>query len=191
MKKMDLRVEKTYKALIENFEALLQENKFEEISVTQLCEAAMIRRPTFYKHFLDKYDFLTFFIKHKMNKIFDKAFSEIDKSSDKSSLKEYEFFILVFKQLLNQFDNLLNLIFSLQMNSDIIVELEGIKRFGQTILKNHVSIEDDDISLNNDYKAQIIMGITIQSVFWYKNHSDTISQKEIIELYTKTIEKLW
>ncbi|MFZ1689758.1 MAG: TetR family transcriptional regulator, partial [Trichococcus flocculiformis] len=71
MEQLDLRVQKTYKALVEAFERLLLEKEFESISVTEICDAAMIRRPTFYKHFLDKYDFITFFIKHKMNKIFD------------------------------------------------------------------------------------------------------------------------
>ena len=73
MEQLDLRVQKTYKALVEAFERLLLEKEFESISVTEICDAAMIRRPTFYKHFLDKYDFITFFIKHKMNKIFDFA----------------------------------------------------------------------------------------------------------------------
>ena len=79
MEQLDLRVQKTYKALVEAFERLLLEKEFESISVTEICDAAMIRRPTFYKHFLDKYDFITFFIKHKMNKIFDFA---IQKSND-------------------------------------------------------------------------------------------------------------
>ena len=75
MEQLDLRVQKTYKALVEAFERLLLEKEFESISVTEICDAAMIRRPTFYKHFLDKYDFITFFIKHKMNKIFLLLFS--------------------------------------------------------------------------------------------------------------------
>ena len=88
MEQLDLRVQKTYKALVEAFERLLLEKEFESISVTEICDAAMIRRPTFYKHFLDKYDFITFFIKHKMNKIFDFA---IQKSNDEG----VDFFIIV------------------------------------------------------------------------------------------------
>jgi hypothetical protein len=34
------------------------------------------------------------------------------------------------------------------------------------------------------------MGITIQSVHWYKNNQDKISREEIIELYKQTLEKL-
>lgn len=186
MENLDLRVQKTYKSLIDAFELLLHEKEFEKISVTELCDAAMIRRPTFYTHFLDKYDFLTFFIKQKMNLIFDNAFQKLDSEED-------DFFILVFEQLLNQFDNLLNLIFSLQMNSDIIIELESIKTYGQSMLRNHVNTGENnsDIAMVNEYKGQIIMGITIQSVYWYKNNRNKISHEEIIKLYKETLEKLW
>lgn len=60
--KMDLRIIKTHKALCESFAALIEQKKFEDITVNELCEHAMIRRATFYKHFADKYEFFSFFI---------------------------------------------------------------------------------------------------------------------------------
>lgn len=185
MEQLDLRVQKTYKALVEAFERLLLEKEFESISVTEICDAAMIRRPTFYKHFLDKYDFITFFIKHKMNKIFDFA---IQKSNDEG----VDFFIIVFEQLLDQFDNLLHLIFSIQTNGNSIFELESVREYGKSMLNNYVKKEDTDkeLPLQLSYKGQIIMGITIQSVFWYKDKKSQISRKEVIELYTQTLDRL-
>ncbi|SHE54685.1 transcriptional regulator, TetR family [Atopostipes suicloacalis DSM 15692] len=186
MEELDLRVQRTYKLLIEAFEDLLREKEFEKISVKELCDTAMIRRPTFYKHFLDKYDFLTFFIKHKMNLIFDHAFQNLED-------EEEDFFVLVFEQLLDQFDNLVYLLFRLQMNADIIVELESVQEYGQRMLRNHINTSDDNdnLSLINEYKGQIIMNLTIQSVYWYKNNKDKISREEIIDLYKQTLEKLW
>lgn len=61
--KTDLRVLKTYKALCETFSEMLEEKKFEDITVNELCERAMVRRATFYKHFADKYEFFAFFIR--------------------------------------------------------------------------------------------------------------------------------
>lgn len=58
---MDLRIEKTYKALITAFGELLEERPYEQITVAMLCERAMIRRTTFYKHFADKAEFFVFF----------------------------------------------------------------------------------------------------------------------------------
>lgn len=58
MNKQDLRVQKTHQALITSFSDLLQTKSFEQITVQDLCANANVRRPTFYRHFNDKYDLL-------------------------------------------------------------------------------------------------------------------------------------
>lgn len=62
-KKTDLRVEKTYLLLHNAFTELLEKKRFEGITVNELCEKAMIRRTTFYKHFADKYEYFAFYMK--------------------------------------------------------------------------------------------------------------------------------
>lgn len=59
---MDLRIEKTYRSLLTAFRTLLEERCYEDITVAMLCDAAMIRRTTFYKHFSDKAAFCSFFM---------------------------------------------------------------------------------------------------------------------------------
>lgn len=63
-KKQDLRIVKTYKALYETFSEMLCEKKFEDITVNELCDRAMIRRATFYKHFADKYEFFAYYVRN-------------------------------------------------------------------------------------------------------------------------------
>lgn len=55
----DLRVRRTKKALFDAFMNLLKEKSFDEITINELCDTAGIRRATFYKHYADKFDFLT------------------------------------------------------------------------------------------------------------------------------------
>lgn len=62
-KKMDLRIQKTYLSLHQAFTELLDEKKFEDFTINELCERAMIRRTTFYKHFADKYEYFNFYLK--------------------------------------------------------------------------------------------------------------------------------
>lgn len=57
---MDLRIKKTYRALFNAFTELLEEHRFEDLTVAMLCDRAMIRRTTFYKHFRDKNDYFAF-----------------------------------------------------------------------------------------------------------------------------------
>jgi AcrR family transcriptional regulator len=54
----DLRVRRTHKLLWEALMAELSERTFEEITVTDICERAMVHRTTFYKHYEDKYALL-------------------------------------------------------------------------------------------------------------------------------------
>ena len=60
---VDLRIERTYRSLMQAFTELLEEGTYDGITVAALCDRAMIRRTTFYKHFADKDEFFTFFLK--------------------------------------------------------------------------------------------------------------------------------
>lgn len=64
---MDLRIKKTYRALFDAFTELLEEHHFEDLTVAMLCERAMIRRTTFYKHFRDKNDYFAFYVDELMS----------------------------------------------------------------------------------------------------------------------------
>ena len=59
---MDLRIQKTYRSLLTAFTKLLEKHRYEDVSVAMLCDEAMIRRTTFYKHFADKSEFFSFFV---------------------------------------------------------------------------------------------------------------------------------
>ncbi|HEU5346399.1 MAG TPA: TetR/AcrR family transcriptional regulator [Ktedonobacterales bacterium] len=54
----DLRVRRTRKLLWEALMAEMAERPFEQISVLDICERAMVHRTTFYKHYEDKYALL-------------------------------------------------------------------------------------------------------------------------------------
>ena len=58
--KTDLRKIKTRKALEDAFFELSETKWIEDITIGDLCEKAMVRRATFYKHFEDKYAFFAY-----------------------------------------------------------------------------------------------------------------------------------
>ena len=57
-KKTDRRVVKTRMHMIQTTLELLRKNSFSKISVSDICEEAMISRSTFYTHFEDKFALL-------------------------------------------------------------------------------------------------------------------------------------
>ena len=105
--KQDLRIIKTHKALCETFITMLEEKNFEEITVNELCERAMVRRATFYKHFADKYDFFSFFIRDIRSKLLNNQKNN-DNDCDNyytNLFKQYIGFLTEHKSLVNSVIN--------------------------------------------------------------------------------------
>lgn len=56
LKEKDLRYSRTRKSILSAMTKLLKTKKFEQITVTNICEEAEISRSGFYLHYVDKYD---------------------------------------------------------------------------------------------------------------------------------------
>ncbi len=53
--KIDPRVKRTRKLLLDAFSSLISEKSFEDITVQDIAARATVNRATFYAHFVDKY----------------------------------------------------------------------------------------------------------------------------------------
>ena len=84
-KKEDLRVHRTKKALADTFMQMLEKKPLDEITINDLCDQAGIRRATFYKHYSDKFDFITSYISF-LRDTFDRNYP---KSSNQITAVEY------------------------------------------------------------------------------------------------------
>ena len=69
----DLRVRRTHKLLWEALMTELSQRPFEEITVKEICERAMVHRSTFYKHYEDKYALL----EQGMRQMYDALVAEV------------------------------------------------------------------------------------------------------------------
>ena len=64
----------TKQAMATAFKELLQEQSFEKISVSDICDRCHMNRKSFYYHFKDKFDLA--------NWIFDTEFMEVTRQND-------------------------------------------------------------------------------------------------------------
>lgn len=78
----DLRRIKTREALYTALSSLLGNHYFEKITVTDICEQALVSRATFYTYFLDKYDMLKYWLTDlwSMNAYGNGNYDQIEKS---------------------------------------------------------------------------------------------------------------
>ncbi len=74
--KTDLRVRRTRKMLWEALVKLLEERPFEALSVQEICDRAMVHRTTFYKHFEDKYQLLSYGLEEARERFADRSYED-------------------------------------------------------------------------------------------------------------------
>ncbi len=119
-KQEDLRVRKTKKALCEAFVQLLHEKNFDELTVNELCDRAGIRRATFYKHYADKFAFLSAYV-HTLRDRFDSIVWK--PASEKCGAPDYsQYFVSYAMRLIDFISRHLTIIENL-MNSNLLPSL--------------------------------------------------------------------
>ncbi len=69
---MDLRVKKNNKLLTEALSRLLEKKSFDDISVVEICNEAMLSRSAFYDHFKDKYDLFSYSVNCMIEELIEK-----------------------------------------------------------------------------------------------------------------------
>ena len=151
----DLRIQKTYSSLKTAFLTLLEQYRFEDITVQQLCDCANIRRATFYLHFADKYEFLSFFIQ-EMRKELAENISVLEDTGETAN-----YYDLLFHELVLFFEKHPQLVAKIK-SSQMLPTLMGI--FAEEIQKNvyqYLQKQKDD-SKNNEMKAHFYTGGILQ-----------------------------
>lgn len=169
--KTDLRIIKTHKALCEAFAELLETKSFEDITVNELCDKALVRRPTFYKHFADKYDFFAYYVRC----IGDSFALKYDENAHENSYFDY-----MFEHALDFFEANMKMVNNIQ-NSTVFSSLttiicEEIQRNIYLMLKSQLKEEQpSELSLTiiSNYMAG---GISQLFRYWIKNR-DSVSRE--------------
>ena len=187
--KLDLRVKKTYRSLISAFEKLLDEKDFDKITVNELCEQALIRRPTFYKHFNDKYDYINFFIKEKILRVFD----QVEQKTGKNVSKQ-EYFKTRFESLLDDDNHQYQLLLANTLDTHLFQQLEKSRNFGFEFVRqqliHNMSLSDESDIQEHDYRLYALLNMTLNSCIYWLNNREIYAKEEMVELYSKQVNAL-
>lgn len=76
--KVDSRIIRTKKLLVEAFQEVSREKKMSQITVKDITERATVNRATFYAHFTDKYDILNYTLSETILKDLNNTLSVSD-----------------------------------------------------------------------------------------------------------------
>lgn len=182
--KCDLRIIRTYKSLTEAFLQLMSEKHFEDITINELCERAMIRRTTFYKHFADKYEFFRFFIR-QLQTDFDAASTF---SSDYQDPRT--FYISIIRHVMDFFrehEKFVNMVLSSNMLSTLLDILSEQITF-DIVQKIKIGIKKGiDVPAPPEIVAAFFTGAIIHTIRWWLTQKKQLSEEKLIEEVEKII----
>ena len=183
-KKIDLRILKTYKALTTTFLQLLEKKRFEDITVNELCNLAMVRRATFYKHFADKYEFFIFVIRETQQQFYKENTitfgDERSKAFYLNLLRRTISFISENEKLIqsilqsNMTSSLLDIL-SEQISLDLKLKFKEDERNGALLIAHP------------EVLAHFFTGALMQTIRWWITQEHRISEEELIDQLLKIL----
>lgn len=187
---MDLRIKKTYRALFEAFTELLEEHRFEDVTVAMLCDRAMIRRTTFYKHFRDKNDYFAFYIDELMSGLPQKR-ADADGAEDAEDVRalRHEVFadamdlILAHEQLM---DNILASSMSGMLTSMICDRIARSIRGRVMIALDEDALAPVSLETTSEFVAG---GIIRLFTMWWESGHDLERRPEIADVVDALFER--
>ncbi len=155
-KKVDLRIIKTKKNLYEGLLNLMKERTFEEIKVSDICNASLTNRSTFYDHFSDKYELLDSLINDLENDLVEK----LEENVNYSNAKEY--YMQMIEIFFDHISNNINVYSSIlkKNNNSIVMDMasDAIYRDVETHIRN------SDKKLKTEIPVEIISKFYVSAV---------------------------
>ena len=187
MKKMDVRVRKTYQMLADALNDLLKEKSFEDLTVLEICEAAGIHRATFYKHFVDKYDFLNQYFKLSINELsFGKLEPAFTPDAFRRNVNRIISNVMAYVAANNDFLHILNSENYSTSFFDILTN--AVTDFLIERLSAH---EELRIHLGNQLPmiANYYAGGTVSLIKWWAKGVDTCTVQDFLEFFQPRIRE--
>lgn len=176
-KTIDLRIKKTYKALTNALFALLEKKDFEDISVNELCELAVVGRGTFYKHFADKYEFLSFVVKEQYHTFLDKMLINLNYEMPS------DYYIGLIEICMNFCEEFPTLISSWRQRKSVALLVDTVSEIVVPDITKYLVQEQKNgyhIPFEPHLTAEWICGTIMQTVTWWFANRDKIPKEELL-----------
>ena len=187
MKKLDLRVKRTNKYIIEAFIRLVEEKGFEQVTVQNIADEAMINRATFYAHYKDKQDLY--------EKIFDLAVESF------TAILDFEDFVQGNRIKIRKIEAAMTELFlHIQNNRSFyltIMDASAIeiirKKLGLILTERYqeifstLRITEGDIEVPLDFIIDYMTSIFVGPLHWWLTAETTMTPDHLAKLVIKLV----
>ncbi len=184
-KKEDLRIRRTIFLLKRSVENLLQENSLDSITVSDICDKAMVHRTTFYKHFSDKYDLCNAILMDLKQEIIE------DSKAEKAFESTEEFFHYISKKALDYLSaNKIMLSGIVRHNKDSLLYFIGFHAIESAI---YALLKENQEKISNhlplDISTQFLTAGLLSVMLNWVEHDTKHSYGDMLEIISNIIKK--
>lgn len=186
-KKIDLRVKRTRKMIIDAFIELVKEKGYENITVQDIANRAMINRATFYAHFKDKQDLYDCIFSLAIE-----AFGSVldtDKLLEGNRLKVKQIEIVltrIYKEIYKNRD-FFQIIFDSSASELIRKKIADIidEKYADIFAK--LKITENDIEVPIDFIIEYMTSIFVGTLHWWITSESEMKANHLARLVIKLI----
>lgn len=173
---MDIRVEKTQKAIKQAYIELRSQKPLEKITVKELCQLACINKSTFYSHYADIYELSDVVEQEIVNSVLDDLSSSVENVAKSPEVFTREVYLAFVSRL-----SLINTLFPGTEQRRLVDRLEiGIKEL----------IARQNPEFGMDVEKGILLSFSTQGAFYaYLNNRD-VDRDILIRTIENIIKRL-
>ncbi|MFT8360412.1 TetR/AcrR family transcriptional regulator [Liquorilactobacillus satsumensis] len=187
MRKKDLRITRTKKMIFNAFIELIETKGFDNISIQNIADKAMINRSTFYAHFQDKQDVYAHIFSFMLNPLFTSL--EQDILVDGSIIHEKKLVELLTTAFTTIKDNQKFYLIATEGRNNTTLN-EAFSDF----LRNHYTkifaklrIEDGQIIMPTDFIISYMVSTFMGTVHWWVRSDFKLSPEYMAHLIIKLL----
>ncbi|MGV3083124.1 TetR/AcrR family transcriptional regulator [Enterococcus dispar] len=187
MKKIDLRVKRTNKMIIEAFIQLVEKNGFEQVTVQDIADEAMINRATFYAHYKDKQDLY--------ETIFDYALTAFTSLLNPTELvKGNRIKVKQIERVMSQiYSNIYDnrkfylIIMDGSANEILRKKIADVLNEQYADIFNRLKITENDIEVPMDFIIEYMTSIFIGTLHWWLTTDSQMTPDHLAKLVIKLV----
>lgn len=185
--KIDLRIQKTHRALLGALRELLSEKSFDEISVSELCDRAQTRRATFYKHFADKTELLAYMIQ-ELQRAYNARIA-----TDTEQMDPVAGPVRIFRSLLDFLEENQGMVRTILNSNGKTVVLGVLNEQLERDMKQHFRTAAQAGAIpgqNPELLAVLYSGAVINCAQWWLTRGSRMTKEQVVDQFALLVQRL-
>lgn len=186
-KKTDLRVKRTQKMIMEAFIHLVEAKGFDNLTIQEIADEAMINRATFYAHFKDKQDLYDHIFKRAID-----AFAEVldpDQivQGNRLKVRQIEFVLKNIYEQIQTNRKFFLTIMDASGNEILRKKIAEILDLKYAHVFNRLKITENDIEVPLDFIIEYMTSIFVGTLHWWITSDTTMDAGSLAKLVIKLV----